>query len=703
MKPIKPLIIILTLFLFAAYSHGQNLGDLRISLIAGDVQILTEDTEEWVPASINMPLMEGDRIWVPEGGKTELQLRDGTSLRLDQKSALEILTLDQDSFQFYLDEGQAYANFRGRSGTLLQMDTPVSSTRAYEHSIFRIGISDEGSTQISVLRGAVEAESRSGKTTIKSGYTLTLKDETYAELSPLGPPDEWERWNMDRDRRLVARRPPSSYLPAELNAYSRDFETNGRWVYVQEYGHVWRPTVVVSGGWAPYRIGRWVWMRGDYVWVSYEPWGWVPYHYGRWAFVPAFGWCWVPPVRGGVFWGPGFVAWVRTPTYVAWVPLGPRETYYGHGHYGPHSVNITNVNITNIHVDKRTYKNINVRNAVTVVHHDTFVKGKRMDVKLKENPFLKDKILVGRPDIKHEKATVMPVIKEVPPSKKPPQPIRDIKVKEIKEKRPLVKEKQVSVFRPESPPKEMTLKVKEGKPVPREFEKARAPKPPQGRTEKPREGKPMEKRMEKPKSVEKGVERPPEAKPPEKGKEKPKDVKPADQKLEKAPKTKQGEKSMERPREMKPPEKGIEKPRESRPSERGVEPTKEPKPSERTIEKPRELKQEEKGIEKPREIKPPEKGAERPKESRPAEREMQKQRESQSQERGVEKPRETRPPEKGIEKPKESKAPERGMEKQKEIRPQERVIEKSRPQERGIERSRGPRSIEKRIQPPQRI
>jgi len=78
-------------------------------------------------------------------------------------------------------------------------------------------------------------------------------------------------------------------------------------------------------------------------------------------------------------------------TYVAWVPLGPREIYYGHGHYGPYSVNITNVNVTNIQVNRTVYKNIYVHNAVTVVHHDTFVKGKRVDVKVKQNPFLRRK------------------------------------------------------------------------------------------------------------------------------------------------------------------------------------------------------------------------------------------------------------------------------------------------------------------------
>lgn len=724
MKISKLFIFLSILLLLPAYSHAQNLGDLRISLIAGDVQIRTEDTEEWVPASINMPLGEGDRIWVPERGKTELQLRDGTFLRLDERSALEVLTLDKDSFQFYLTEGHVYANFRGQKGSFLQMDTPVSSIRVYDHSIFKVDLPGDGLNQISVLKGSVDVESRSGKTTVKSGYSLTLKDETYAELSPLGPPDDWERWNTERDRRLAERRPPPSYLPEELYAYSGDFETYGRWVYVGDYGYVWRPTVVVSVGWAPYRIGRWVWVRGDYVWISYEPWGWVPYHYGRWAFVGSFGWCWVPPVRGAVFWGPGFVAWVRTPTYVAWVPLGPREIYYGRGHYGSHSVNITNVNVTNIQVDKTVYKNIQVNNAVTVVRHDTFVKGKHVDVKVTENPFLKEKISVLGPDIKHERATVMPVVKETPPAKRPPEPIREIKVREIKEKRPLVREQEASVLRPQSPLKEMTVKVKEGKPVQRDFENVRAPRSPQAGTEKSREVKSSEKKIEGSKSMEKGADKSPEPKPPEKGAVKTKELKPTEKIIEKPQESKPPEARTEKPqgaektKEIRTPERTIGKPAESKQGTKGVETPREMKSQERTIEKtattekkidkPQESKSPEKGVEKaketkvpervierPREIKPPERGVERPKESRPPQRTIERSREVKPSE-GVGRPRETAPQERTVKSPKELKEPERKIDAPRESIPPERGIERSRTPEVEKARPTEPTSIERR-------
>jgi len=661
MKILKYVILAFMLFYLPAYSSGSTLGSLRISLIEGDVQVKTEDTGEWVPASINMPLVDGDSIWVPEGGRTELQVRDGSFLRLDENSALEILTVEKDSYQFYLTEGRSYANFRGLKGALLQIDTPDSSIRVYDRSNFRIETRQDGYTDISVYRGVVYAENRNGETSVDEGNTLSLGEGTYGDLSPLGPPDEWERWNRDRDRRLAEGRPPSRYLPDELQAYSSDFEENGRWVQVREYGYVWTPTVLVSVGWAPYRVGRWVWIGGDYVWVSYEPWGWAPYHYGRWAFISTIGWCWVPPARGAVYWGPGFVGWVQTPTYVSWVPLAPGEIYYGHGHYGPHSVNITQVNIRQINVQKIVYKNIHVHNSVTVVHHDTFVKGKHVEVKVRENPFLKERVSLGRPDIKPEKATRMPVIKEIPQRKRPPEPIREIKVKELKEKRPLVRKKETSVLKPESPPRKMPVKPTEKRGV-----------------ERPKEIRPTEKGPEKPKPVEKGVEKPREFKPAERGVERPREIRPPEKAVEKPAPV---EKGIERPKEVKPTEKGVDKSRVTSPPEKS-------KPVEKGIEKPKEFKPAERGVEKSKELRPPEKGTEK---LGPSENRIERPKEFKPAEKGVEKPREIRPPERAVEKP---GAVEKRIEGSREPKPSEKEFNKqgeSRQVEEGIKDKESPR------------
>jgi len=496
MKSIKFIILMISL-LIPISSFASPLGHLRISLIEGDVQIYTEDTEDWVPASINMPLRASDRIWVPDRGRAEIQMRDGTVLRLDEKTGLDLLSVDKDSLQVYLSEGRAYANFRGVSGSILQIDTPSSSIRAYQRAVFRIDTFRYGEVELSVFEGYVYAENSEGSTRVDEGSTLFIREGYPGELTSLYPPDEWENWNRNRDRRYVDRRPPSHYLPEELHGYSNDFDEYGRWVHVREYGYVWTPRLVISTGWAPYRIGRWVWIGGDYVWVSYEPWGWVPYHYGRWVFVSKIGWCWVPPVRGAVYWGPGFVGWVYTPTYISWVPLGPGEIYYGYGYFGPHSVNIANINRMNIWIERVVYRNIYVPNAVTVVHHDTFIHGRYVDVKVSGNPFLKERIHVGRPIIKPEFQTKIPMMKEIYPDRRPPESIRRIEIRVLKETRLFSREREYSIFRKETRPMEMPVRRGEERLRRREAERGMERRSPEPQTMKVEEPKTLRKEPER--------------------------------------------------------------------------------------------------------------------------------------------------------------------------------------------------------------
>ena len=379
-------LMILVFLLFPLAVHASDMGLLRMSLIEGDVQVLIKDTTDWTDATINIPLNEGDRLWVPDGGKAELQIRGGVFVRGDGNTALDILSADQASAQFYLDRGHTYINNRRGGIKTVQIDTPLSSVRSYDNSVMMLDVSEDGVTELSVLKGYATVESRVGATRVGAGRTLTIRGENDAEIAPIDAPDAWERWNTDRDSKLTAWGESARYLPDELHEYSADFDDNGRWDYVSDYGYVWIPAVTVVD-WAPYTVGRWVWLRGNYVWIAYDPWGWAPYHYGRWVFASSRGWCWVPPAAGGVYWGPGYVGWIVTQGYVAWVPLGPGEVYYGYGYYGPGSVNITTVNINTVVVN-RAYVNARHGHAVTVVKRETFGTGRREFVRTEGNPFL---------------------------------------------------------------------------------------------------------------------------------------------------------------------------------------------------------------------------------------------------------------------------------------------------------------------------
>lgn len=188
--------------------------------------------------------------------------------------------------------------------------------------------------------------------------------------------------------------------------------------------------------------------------------GGVPYHYGRWIYSSRYGWLWVPPRRGFVYWGPGYVGWVYTPDYVCWVPLAPYETYYGYGYYGPYSVNILqvkNINVTNI-----VFVNAKVLNGYTVIEKKHFVSGKHIYTKISENPFISRKATFGRPEIELEKLKKQPIGLEIVTHEKiPPKNIRNKDVKTLRERKPLIIKESPKPIKPDVPPtKEKIIKKK---------------------------------------------------------------------------------------------------------------------------------------------------------------------------------------------------------------------------------------------------
>ncbi len=118
-----------------------------------------------------------------------------------------------------------------------------------------------------------------------------------------------------------------SYNPPMDTSYFYDTLADyGSWVYWPGYDYVWVPFDAGYGG-RPYSDGRWVWTDYGWTWISYEHWGWIVYHYGRWVFEPGFGWFWVPDT----VWGPAWVCWRTSDSWIGWSPLPPRFRY-GHRH-----------------------------------------------------------------------------------------------------------------------------------------------------------------------------------------------------------------------------------------------------------------------------------------------------------------------------------------------------------------------------------
>lgn len=400
------------------FSIAAVIGPARVRLVDGDIMFRTPDAGEWLPASINTPLDEGDAIWCPDGTRAEIQLPDGTMVRLDGGSQLDLLANEDGFTHLHLASGRVYVR-TAQTSTLnsIQIDADDTTVLPAARTRLRLDMLPNSQEDVTIYKGSAYVEGNGNRTKVRAGEHIAL-EEGHSELLPLNPPDSWENWNMDRDRAQSRAAKTDSYLPDELRSYSAELDSNGSWASVPEYGMVWRPSVVVSNDWAPYRSGRWVWKGDDYVWISFENWGWVPYHYGRWAVISGFGWCWVPPARGDVYWGPGYVGWYRTGSHVGWTPLAPGEVFYGRRYYGRHSVNITT---TTINTNTVVYRNRQARGGLTVLPQGDFLRGRIATQQPTRNSSVSVSVSVGSPRLQPLRETRMPIVKQTPPRVIPPR------------------------------------------------------------------------------------------------------------------------------------------------------------------------------------------------------------------------------------------------------------------------------------------
>jgi len=388
----------------------------RISLIEGEVLLQRGDDEEWVAASVNMPLRPHDKLWATDDARAEVQFDDGTVVRLAENTNLDLLSLEPDWTHFQLTLGvasfAAQAPFRtGARRPFLEVDTPQAAAQVTRSTAFRVDVAEDGSTVMTVRNGEVELIRDEEPIVIAADQRVAIEggDAPDYLLEAAAEPDDWDRWNKDRDAQQ-ARAENHEHLPSDTEMGVTDLNTYGNWNQIQPYGWVWIPPVSV--GWAPYHNGRWVWVEPwGWTWVSYEPWGWLPYHYGRWVVVGTVGWIWVPRTVPWI-WTPGCVRFYYGPTWVGWVPLGPGEVYHHHPHGSVHP----DTNLINHHVP----------GAMTVMSRHRFVTGLPEEEGFvpPKDPIRAGRVAVGPPPVVPTRASLQPVPeKAVPADRLPPTTI----------------------------------------------------------------------------------------------------------------------------------------------------------------------------------------------------------------------------------------------------------------------------------------
>jgi hypothetical protein len=342
----------------------DDAGAARVSFIHGDLSTQHSNSSDWVAATLNTPVVNGDHISTGKRSRAEIQLDHANILRLSDESTANVVNLSRTQIQLQIGQGLVNYDVLKGSEANVEIDTPNVAIRPQmNEGSYRISVNSDGETIVDVRNGSAEISTPQGSTRVDRDQRITIQgnaDNAQYNVSAAHSKDDWDKWNSDRDHTIEG---ANSWRHTNPNyTGSQDLDSYGRWSDVPDYGSVWFPSA--GPGWVPYRDGRWVFEPYyGWTWVSYEPWGWAPYHYGRW-FVYGGNWGWWPgPVYGGYrpIWAPAYVSFFGFGGggwgvgfgfgggfgSVGWLPCGPGDRFFPWYGRGVNRVNV--VNITNIH------------------------------------------------------------------------------------------------------------------------------------------------------------------------------------------------------------------------------------------------------------------------------------------------------------------------------------------------------------------
>lgn len=418
----------------------------RIAELQGRVWYYDLESGDWVAAELNRALTTGDRVATDGDGRAEIRI-GSASLRLGAGSEIDILGIDDQQVRLQLHSGRLALRLRSQEvAREFELVTDEGSFRPERAGRYRLDRNDATSS-VTVASGELRFQSPDTAITVGAGQRAEISRVAGATRYTLLQPQRDAFYDEVAAADAAAERSVSTtrYVSPEMTG-AEQLDAYGRWTEDAEHGALWVPRAVVPG-WAPYRFGRWAWVRPwGWTWIDDAPWGFAPFHFGRWVFWRN-SWCWAPGrwVARPVF-APALVVWIGAPVIgigigpgVGWFPLGPREVFVPPYRVTPHyvrNVNVTQVtNITNVTqivnspntvVQQTHYIYRGAGNAVTVVP---------ASVVTQRQPVAPARVRLTDPDIAHPdqrrvalasplsaaaplRAPVVPR----PPSAKPPAP-----------------------------------------------------------------------------------------------------------------------------------------------------------------------------------------------------------------------------------------------------------------------------------------
>jgi DNA segregation ATPase FtsK/SpoIIIE-like protein len=388
----EPMRTIASLFLalataLASLAQAQDFPNRvgRIAHIEGRASLYQDPEGGWELAYVNSPITSENSVWTDEGSRAEVRV-SGMAIRLDHLTQLDVARLDEDELNAFIARGTVAVRVRHfENNERLVFSTPNARVRLRGNGRYRIDVDpDRLETRITVFEGEARVGTDDGRMSIPAGRSMLVFGASPPEfVDERVLTSAFDRWTLARDERWREGR-AATYVSTNMTGYE-DLDTYGTWATEPDYGTLWYPRNV-SANWAPYRDGRWDYVRPwGWTWVDDAPWGYAPFHYGRWVYVRNR-WAWHPGERvARPVWAPALVAFVGGSNFnfsissggtpVGWYPLSPWDRYDPWFQASPTYVNRVNVIVRNepARQDRRDWQRWTRERGTTVVDRRTML------------------------------------------------------------------------------------------------------------------------------------------------------------------------------------------------------------------------------------------------------------------------------------------------------------------------------------------
>jgi FecR protein len=279
--------------------HDSHARIVRISYVEG--QVLLDNGRGYESVTMNVPVTERNWLQTRSDGWAEIQMEDGSLVRLAPDTVIAFTALGRSTSggtltTVDLDQGEAEFKVLKHDGNEFQITVKNKTIVLKSPGSFRVTSTNDDPMEVAVRKGEVSVHDP------ESGEDVAVKKNETFVLNPADPAqyaldqgteaDELDQWSSQRDDSLRAyaannrTQSPYQYGTSDLNYY-------GQYTDDPQYGNVWQP-YGISMDWDPFSNGYWASSSAGGIWVSSYPWGWMPYRYGRWVFINGRGWFWQP-------------------------------------------------------------------------------------------------------------------------------------------------------------------------------------------------------------------------------------------------------------------------------------------------------------------------------------------------------------------------------------------------------------------------